>query len=34
MEYEKIHGKDNHMKLPPTYVYREPFIADYTKPLP
>ena len=21
-------------KLPPSYVYREPFIADYTKPLP
>lgn len=33
-EKEKEHGKDADKNLPPSYVYREPFIADYTKPLP
>lgn len=31
---EKEHGKDVDQKLPPSYVYREPLILDYTKPLP
>jgi hypothetical protein len=30
---EKEHGKDADKTLPPSYVYREPFIADYTKPI-
>ena len=33
-EKEKEHGRDAEEKLPPSYVYREPFIADYSKPLP
>lgn len=30
---EKEHGRDADKALPPSYVYREPFIADYTKPI-
>jgi len=30
---EKEHGKDAEKALPPSYVYREPFIADHTKPI-
>ena len=32
--HEQVHGLDAEKHLPPSYVYREPFIADYTKPLP
>lgn len=28
---EKEHGKDCDKKLPPSYVYREPYIPDPTK---
>lgn len=31
---EKVHGKDNDDKLPPSYVHREPLILNYDKPLP
>jgi hypothetical protein len=31
---ELDHGKDADKKLPPSYVYREPFISDFSKPLP
>lgn len=31
---ELEHGKDANKTLPPSYQYREPFIIDYTKPLP
>ena len=30
-EDEKKHGKDHEKHLPPSYVYREPFIPDPTK---
>ena len=30
---DKEHGKDADKILPPSYIYREPFIADYTKPI-
>lgn len=31
---EKEHGKDAEEKLPPSYVYRQPLIIDYSKPVP
>jgi hypothetical protein len=34
MMKEMDHGKEADKSLPPSYVYREPFISDYTKPLP
>lgn len=31
---QEEHGKDNYKKYPPSYIHREPFISDFTKPLP
>lgn len=30
----KEHGRDFEKKFPPSYVHRETYIADFTKPLP
>lgn len=31
---ENQHGKDFEKRFPPSYVYREPLILDYSKALP